>query len=167
MAGKNIIIVNEDDEVIGLKPRAEVEGDDIYRVSGLWIENNKGEVLLAQRSFSKKNSPGKWGPAVAGTIEEGETYDVNIYKEAEEEIGLKEYDFQKGEKQRRKGDHNYFVQWYYVKLDIEKFKIKEDEVEQIKWIDKNELKKEIAKNPEMFVSTMRENVYLYESAGDL
>lgn len=158
-----IPIVDENDEVIGHKERTKIEREDIYRVSGLWIENSKGEVLLAQRSFAKKNSPGKWGPAVAGTIEEGETYDSNIYKEAEEEIGLVGYDFEKGEKVRRRGEHNYFVQWYFVKLDIdiEKFKIKEDEVEQIKWIDRNELKNEVMNNPEIFVSTMSKNLYLF------
>ncbi len=29
-----------------------------------------------------------WGSAVAGTVEKGEDYESNIYKETEEEIGL-------------------------------------------------------------------------------
>ena len=35
--------------------------------------------------------PEVWGPAVSGTNEEGETYDSNIIKEAQEEIGLTGY----------------------------------------------------------------------------
>ena len=33
------------------------------------------------RSFTKSHDPGKWGPAVAGTVEEGETY--NFLKEGQ------------------------------------------------------------------------------------
>ncbi|MFA6422790.1 MAG: NUDIX domain-containing protein, partial [Candidatus Buchananbacteria bacterium] len=83
-----IIIVNENDEAIGHKERNELDFSDIYRVSGLWITNLKGEILLAQRAFTKNHDPGKWGPAAAGTVEEGEDYETNILKEAEEELGL-------------------------------------------------------------------------------
>ena len=81
-----ITIVNLDDEIIGYKPRSEITSQDVYRVSALWIENSKGEILLAQRGFMKRNNPGKWGPAVAGTIDKGESYEENMYKEAEEEL---------------------------------------------------------------------------------
>lgn len=59
-----IVIVDDNDIVIGLKDRSEIKSLDIYRVSALWVVNNEGDVLLAQRAFNKKNNPGKWGPAV-------------------------------------------------------------------------------------------------------
>lgn len=65
-----IIIVNENDEIIGHKARGTLEQLDIYRVSALWIKNSQGDILLAQRKFTKKHDPGKWGPAVAGTNDE-------------------------------------------------------------------------------------------------
>jgi isopentenyldiphosphate isomerase len=52
-----IPIVNLDDEIIGYKERSEITLQDIYRVSALWIENSKGEILLAQRGFMKKHNP--------------------------------------------------------------------------------------------------------------
>lgn len=151
---ERFIIVNENDEIIGSKKRGEAEKADIYRVTGLWIENAAGDVLLAQRVFSKKNDPGKWGPAVAGTVEEGESYDDNMVKEAWEELGIENIEFQKLSKIRVFGDHNYFGQWYRVVLDwnIKKFKIENREVEQIKWFSKDELKKEFKDKPENFVS---------------
>jgi len=84
-----IIIVDENDNPIGLKERGTLDYDkDIYRVSALWITNSKGQILIARRALTKKQNPGKWGPGVAGTIDEGETYDSNIIKEAKEELGL-------------------------------------------------------------------------------
>lgn len=83
------VIVNENDEIIGHKLREEVDPkNDIYRVSALWVTNSAGDVLIAQRKLTKKHAPGKWEPAVAGTVEKGETDESNIYKEAQEEIGL-------------------------------------------------------------------------------
>ncbi len=151
-----IIIVDENDEIIGSKKFEEIKQADTYRVSALWIENSSEAVLLAQRSFQKKNNPGKWGPAVAGTIEEGETYESNVYKEAEEEIGLKGEVFKKAHKIKRTGKRNYFCQWYYLQIDkkLDYFKIQEDEVEQIRWFSTKELKAELKNNPDKFLGSM-------------
>src|SRR3990167_156537 len=83
------LIVNAQDEVIGAADRDNFPETGIQRVSGLWIENRSGEVLLSQRSYKKKFGPGRWSIAVAGTVEEDETYLSNIIKETEEEIGIK------------------------------------------------------------------------------
>jgi isopentenyl-diphosphate delta-isomerase len=138
---EKIIIVNEEDEIIGYKERDTLTADDIYRVSGLWIENNKGQVLLARRAFNKKKDPGMWGPAVAGTIDKGETYESNIIKEANEELGLQNIKLNKGPKKRIKHPHNHFTQWFLLKLNkpLEYFKINKEEVAEIKWFDKDEL----------------------------
>ena len=107
-----IIIVDEHDNEIGLKERDEIEKGDIYRVSGIWITNSKGEILLSQRSLLKKKSPGKWTCAAAGTVDEGETYENNILKEVEEEIGitLLPSDLFLGPRIKLKGIHTHFSQ---------------------------------------------------------
>jgi len=151
-----VIMVDRNDEVVGLKERNLVGVGDIYRNSALWITNSNGDILIAQRAFTKKNDPGKWGPAVAGTIEEGESYDGNIIKEIFEEIGLKLSigDLKKGKKlfrQRKSGD--CFCQLYYYTIDKQasEFVIQQEEVAQVKWFKKNELRKMILDNPEMFL----------------
>src|SRR3990167_10492394 len=130
-----IPIVDKNDDVIEYRERNDQDANAIYRVSSLWIRNSKGEILLARRAFSKSHDPGKWGPAVAGTVEEGETYESNIIKEAEEELGLKNIKPIRGEKLRKKTKWNYFFQRFYLILDkdISEFKIQENEVAEIKW----------------------------------
>ena len=88
---EKIIIVDKNDKIIGYKIRGTLDKNGIYRVSALWITNSLGEILLARRSRKKDKHPLKWGPAVAGTVEEGETYEQNIVKEAWEELGLKNF----------------------------------------------------------------------------
>ncbi|MCK5413565.1 MAG: NUDIX domain-containing protein [Candidatus Pacebacteria bacterium] len=160
-----IIIVDKKDKVIGLKDRENLKNEDIYRVSGLWIENSKGEVLLARRAPSKSRDPNKWGPAVAGTLEEGETYDSNIIKETEEEIGLKNVKFKKESKSKIKlvGRLRYFLQWYTIKIDqpLEKFKIQESEVAEIRWFSKEEIRKKLKENHDEFINSVKQWIGLF------
>jgi isopentenyldiphosphate isomerase/dienelactone hydrolase len=151
-----VTIVDENDNIIGYKNRNLIRREDIYRANGLWITNSKNEILLAQRKFTKKNDPGKWGPAVAGTIEVEESYRKNIIKEAYEELGLKNIKPIKGSKYRRYGEHNYFVQRFCLKVNkkISEFRIAENEVEQIKWYNQDALLKLIKEKPEIFVKTL-------------
>ncbi|MDO8661039.1 MAG: NUDIX domain-containing protein, partial [Candidatus Woesearchaeota archaeon] len=103
-----IVIVNDNDEIIGYKDRDSIENNELYRVSALQITNSNGEILLARRHRNKKHDPLKWGPAVAGTVEEGETYLENIIKEAEEELGLKNIKPVPTTKTRNEGKHPHF-----------------------------------------------------------
>ena len=158
-----ITIVNDQDEVIGYKERGTIELQDIYRVSALWITNSKGDVLLAQRQLSKRHHPGMWGPAVAGTVDEGESYDDNIVKEAEEEIGLENIQPRKSIKQRvtlATGDHNHFTQWYTLVVDkpAEDFVAQEEEVAQVKWFSRNELERELRDHPEKYLKGLQRAV---------
>ena len=140
---------------MGSKERDKTDpATDIYRVSALWLTNSKGQALLAQRKLTKKHSPGKWGPAVAGTIEEGETYESNIYKEAKEEIGLEGIKFRLADKKLIVRENRFFAQWFLgtVDKDISEFKIQEEEVEALEWVDQSLLAKDIVEHPEKYTS---------------
>ncbi|NTW75935.1 MAG: NUDIX domain-containing protein [Candidatus Moranbacteria bacterium] len=158
MKKEPILIVDENDNVIGIKDRSlvRVGSPYIYRVSALWVANSRGDVLLAQRAFTKRNDPGKWGPAVSGTVEAGETYNENIMKEAEEELDIVGIRFKSEVKMRRGGEYGFFVQWYSAIIDKPegRFNIQEDEVERVKWFSRDELRTECKEHPERFVSGM-------------
>ena len=161
-----IPVVNEQDEIIGYKERKDRNTLEITRITALWLWNEKGEVLLAQRAFSKSINPGLWGPAVAGTVEEGETYESNIIKEAEEEIGLKNLKPIFDQKLRRTTQHAYFVQWFTATTDSSYQLIKQDsEVEAFKWFSKDELMNLLKTKPEMFLYSTKERVeYFFKNA---
>ena len=154
------IIVNEKDEVIGSKKREDITSSDIYRVSALWLTNNTGEVLIVQRAFTKKHDPGLWGPAVSGTVEEGQTYDSNIVKETEEELGLTELSITKGPKILRTGKHTRFCQWYFAHTDkkITDLTLHTEEVIAARWISPALLLAEVREHPERFIPSTREHI---------
>lgn len=149
-----IIIVDEQDNEIGLKDSDKVDYEDIYRVSALWLtDKTSGDVLLAQRKWTKTNDPGKWAAAVAGTVDEGETYQQNIVKETEEEIGLTNLITTTGPKQFvDDGQHKYFIQWYLAEVDKNRtnLTLQEEEVEAVKWIKLGDLIKDVTVNPQNY-----------------
>jgi len=153
-----IIIVNEKDEIIRYKERGALSLKDIYRVSALWIENSKGEILLARRSFHKKHHPGMWGPAVAGTLEKGETYKSNIIKEAKEELGIENISLKKWFKKFKRRDYNHFTQFFkaIINKPIKEFKIQKKEVAEIKWFSKKELINMTEKNNPFLLKSLKE-----------
>lgn len=152
-----IIIVDESDSIIGHKKRGEVGANDIFRSSALWLTNSKGEILLAERGHGKDHAAGKWGPAVVGTNELGETYESNIIKEAGEELGLHNLNFTYGPKMMHITSRRYFVQWFLsiAEQPTTFFKTNTDEVESVRWYTPAELLKEYSSHPSNFVDSAK------------
>lgn len=149
-----IIIVDTNNNPIGLKEFGSLDYEDIYQVSALWLTDvNSGDALIAQRKWNKQNDPGKWSATVSGTVDEGETYSVNIVKEIEEEIGLTSLKLTLGPKEFvDDGKHRFFVQWFLAKVDKNNTKIipQEEEVEAVKWVAKEGLVSSVKTNPELY-----------------
>lgn len=155
-----IPVVNEQDEIIGYRIRKELQPGDIFRVTGLWIYDADGNILLARRAETKALHPGLWALGVAGTVEDGETYDSNIIKEMAEELGITGYvpqfiskelrDTNRGNSLRRFATHYKIILPHDYPL-----KLKEDEVAEIKWFTPREIEEAVLKNPELFVPTFR------------
>lgn len=149
-----IIVVDENDNEIGVKERSEIGPNDIYRVSGLWLTSSEGKILLAKRSPNKPkaNHPNKWTVAVAGTVEEGETYEENMAKEIEEELGVK-IKTTKSKKFFRDTVSRFFVQTFIAEVDLAEsdFNIQEDEVAEVRWFTKEEILEKLKSDPAFFV----------------
>jgi len=86
-------VVREDAEVIARAPRAFIhrEGNILHPVVHLQIINREGEIYLQKRAMTKGLLPGYWDTAVGGHICYGETSREALFREADEELGLKEF----------------------------------------------------------------------------
>ena len=70
---KNVILVNEKDEPVGEMEKLEAHRLALlHRAFSVFIFNNKGEMLLQQRSLSKYHSPGLWTNACCSHPAPGE-----------------------------------------------------------------------------------------------
>lgn len=160
----NIPVVNEKDEIIEYKERADVDPTvDIVRSASLWITNSNGDILLAQRQFTKRSNPGKWSEAVGGTVEGDDDYESTMLREAKEEIGISVERYEIGPKQFVSSPTKYFVQWYTAVIDapIETFSIQEEELEQVAWISKEQFVKELNDSPEKYIDEIQDIAHLF------
>ena len=110
-------------------------------VAGIVVLNENNEVLLEKRSMKKISGAGKWG-ICAGKVDFGESVKEAAVREASEEIGIKfDKDSLKPLATSIIKDGRYSI--YYVKTDIpiNKYKIQESELEEVKYFKIEEIEK--------------------------
>ena len=74
MIEEKVILVNENDEQIGLMPKLEAhEKAMLHRAFSVFILNKKGELMLQQRAAHKYHSPLLWTNTCCSHQREGET----------------------------------------------------------------------------------------------
>lgn len=151
-----VVVVDDNDNIVKIRPRSEQKPDERTRMTVTWVQNTKGDLLIAQRSHHKKNYPNLWGPACAGTVEDGESYEQNAIKELEEELGLTGFPLQEMQKVLWDGGPGdiRMGMCYMVTCDwpAKKFKLQETEVDAVRWISKKDLVHELTQTPEIFLS---------------
>ena len=88
-------VLDDNLDIIGKAPRSDFHyagGDKLlHPVVHLHVFNKKGEIFLQLRPENKLIQPGKWDTAVGGHVAWGETIEEALKREAEEEIGLKDF----------------------------------------------------------------------------
>ena len=83
-------VVNEQDEVIGRRPRSEVHRLGLmHRATHVLVFNSRGQVFLQKRSMKKDRQPGLWDSSASGHVDSGEDYDTCALRELGEELGLR------------------------------------------------------------------------------
>jgi isopentenyldiphosphate isomerase len=99
------------------------------------------------------HNPGLWTAAASGTVQEGETYESNIYKEATEEIGLSGISFNHGPKLLIVlPAESIYIQWFFTMLDrdVRGFHPNRHEVERLHWVDRDEFQQDVQDHPEKY-----------------
>jgi 8-oxo-dGTP pyrophosphatase MutT (NUDIX family) len=112
----------------------------------VWIKNDKGEYLIAQRSEKKEKDPLKW-ECVGGSVLKGENSLQGAIRETKEEVGidLNEADGKLVYSNTRKvmngkKFNDIMDAWLFIyngEVDLEKATT--DEVKDIKWVKREEI----------------------------
>lgn len=134
-----LIVVDEDNKEIGREKRSVVHAKGLWhRTADIWIVNDKGELLCGRRSLKKDKDPGKWEPRFGGHMNVGESFIGGALVEVKEEIGLSV------NKKKLKSlgifrvlaNCEYQGQFLYKwNGPINKLKLEEDEVTEVRWFD--------------------------------
>ncbi|MGB0975301.1 MAG: isopentenyl-diphosphate Delta-isomerase [Flavobacteriaceae bacterium] len=74
MTEEQVILVNENDEQIGLMPKMEAhEKALLHRAFSVFVFNDNNELMLQQRALDKYHSPGLWTNTCCSHQREGES----------------------------------------------------------------------------------------------
>lgn len=89
-------IVDEQGNILGAATRGECHNGSkrLHPVVHLHIFNSKGELYLQKRPAWKDIQPGKWDTAVGGHIDLGENVEQALKREALEEVGIKDFNYE-------------------------------------------------------------------------
>jgi isopentenyl-diphosphate delta-isomerase len=155
MTEENVILVNHNDEQIGLMPKLEAhEKAVLHRAFSVFVLNSKNEIMLQQRAHHKYHSPMLWTNTCCSHQREGESNIQAGTRRLFEEMGftteLKELfhfiykaPFENGLTEHEL-DH-VMIGHYNGEPEINK-----DEVESWKWMGIDAVKMDMLQHPEIY-----------------
>ena len=135
-------LYNKNREIIGSQIRGEPIPDNAYHlVAHIWIKNKKGEFLISRRSETRPTHPLLW-ECPGGSVLKGENSLSGALRETKEEVGIElKPDSGKLIFSKTKGNWILDVWLFNYDGDIDLKKATTDEVCDIKWMTKEEIKK--------------------------
>jgi isopentenyl-diphosphate delta-isomerase len=155
MKEENVILVNENDEQIGLMPKLEAhEKAVLHRAFSVFILNSKNEIMLQQRAHQKYHSPLLWTNTCCSHQRDGESNLLagsrRLYEEMGFETSLKElfHFIYKAPFDNGLTEHelDHVMIGYYE----ENPRINTEEVENWKWMPIEDVKSDMQVHPEIY-----------------
>ena len=155
MTEENVIIVNQNDEEIGLMPKLEAhEKAVLHRAFSVFILNDKNELMLQQRAHQKYHSPLLWTNTCCSHQRQGESNLQAGTRRLFEEMGFKTelkelfHFIYKAPFDNGLTEHelDHVMIGYYNDAPI----INTEEVENWKWMTIEAVKLDMEKHPESY-----------------
>ena len=157
MREEEVILVNENDEQIGLMPKMEAhEKAVLHRAFSVFIFNEKNQLMLQQRAANKYHSPMLWTNTCCSHQRNGETNIEAGKRRLQEEMGFvceleeKTSFIYKAPFDNGLTEHelDHVMVGYYNENPI----INRVEVENFKYMTVEEVKQDMLVNPEIYTA---------------
>lgn len=157
MIEEQVILVNENDEQIGLMPKMEAhEKAVLHRAFSVFIFNEKNQLMLQQRAANKYHSPMLWTNTCCSHQRNGETNIEAGKRRLQEEMGFvceleeKTSFIYKAPFDNGLTEHelDHVMVGYYNENPI----INRVEVENFKYMTVEEVKQDMGVNPEIYTA---------------
>ncbi|SDI00516.1 isopentenyl-diphosphate Delta-isomerase [Winogradskyella thalassocola] len=157
MIEEQVILVDENDNKIGLMPKLEAhEKALLHRAFSVFIFNDKNELMLQRRAMHKYHTPGLWTNTCCSHQRDGESNLEAGRRRLQEEMGFvtdleeKTSFIYKAPFDNGLTEHEYdHVMVGYFNDDPN---INPDEVESWKWMSLEAVKADIAENPQLYTA---------------
>jgi isopentenyl-diphosphate delta-isomerase len=151
-----LILVDADDREIGSMTKARChEGDGtLHRAFSLFVFNRAGELLVQQRSASKKLWPLRWSNSCCSHPRHGETTDEAIHRRLAEELGIRSelhflFKFQYQARYQNVGSENEVCS-VYLGVSDDEVRPNSHEIAAWRWIAAEDLDEEMRSDASSF-----------------
>lgn len=155
MTEEKVILVNEQDEPVGLMPKLEAhEKGVLHRAFSVFVLNDKNEVMLQQRAHHKYHSPLLWTNTCCSHQREGESNIDAGKRRLREEMGFVTELEELFHFIYKAPFDNGLTEHELDHVMIGRFEkepdINPDEVESWKWMSVEDIRKDIKNNPDIY-----------------
>ena len=157
---EQLILVDRNDKVLGYGEKMECHSipTKLHRAISVFIFNDGGEMLIHKRAQGKKTWPGFWTNACCShplrLADSDESHEHAAKRRTMQELGIEiepkflfKFEY-KADYDREWGENE--LDWVFAAKHNGAIKPDKNEVEEWKYISKEELKKEVKKNPEKY-----------------
>jgi isopentenyl-diphosphate delta-isomerase len=158
---EELILVDADDAEIGTLSKARCHDGDgvLHRAFSLFIFNDEGELLLQQRSASKRLWPLYWSNSCCSHPRAGETMDEAVGRRLAEELGLEGelefvYKFSYEARYGEAGSENELCSVYLGRMAAEPV-TNENEIAAIRYVPAGDLDRELKADSDAFTPWFR------------
>ncbi len=156
-----VILVDESDNQIGTerKMAAHKNGGKLHRAFSIFVFNSRGELLLQQRAKQKYHAPLMWANTCCSHPRPGESILEAAHRRLKEELGFDCPLEEKFSFTYREPVGNGLTEWEFDHVIFGHYDgpviPNQDEVESVKWITLDELKRELTADPEKYAPWLR------------
>ncbi len=153
---ETIVLVDSDDKPIGFEEKDKCHSGDgkLHRAFSIFVFNDKKQLLIQKRSKEKMLWGGFWANTCCSHPRKGEKMEEAVHRRLEEEFGfdceLKEsFDFIYKAKFKNIGSEHE-LDHVFVGFHNGRVKANPKEVAEWKWIDRDELRRDLKNNPDKY-----------------
>jgi isopentenyl-diphosphate delta-isomerase len=168
---EHVVLVDENNSPIGTVSKQTVHTADtpLHRGFSAFLFNQKGELLLQQRSHVKKTWPLMWSNSVCGHPALGEENVDAARRRARFELGLELDDVAEVAPYRYKAVKDGVMENEICPILVGRVsnepQFNPEEVEAVKWVSWQEFLEEIRSNPDTYSVWCREEAEILEKEG--
>lgn len=156
-----LILVNRDDHVVGFQTKDACHDGNgaLHRAFSVFIFNAGGQILLQQRSASKRLWPMAWTNSCCSHPRRSESVDAAAHRRVREELDITTqlrylYKFHYHARYGDLGAEHELCSVYIGTVDRQHVHANENEVNECKFIDATQLDSDIKSYPERFTPWM-------------
>ena len=157
MTEEEVILVNEQDEKIGLMPKMEAhEKALLHRAFSVFVFNKDNQLMLQQRALDKYHSPGLWTNTCCSHQRDGESNIDAGTRRLQEEMGFTVPLEEKASFIYKAPFDNGLTEHEFDHVLVGHFdgtpQINPAEVADWKWMDMEEIKADMEQNPDLYTA---------------